>query len=149
MFLYIIFIIIIIIIIIKFLVSSHLTRIWICHLVFKFKIKREFFLPICCNYSPGTLIWNGKIWKRKQMIWEWEGKCEDFVYKVIGMYLIPKFSKDESFNAYRPISLCNLVYKNVAKVISNRIKSILARMISKEQFGFFSNRKIMDAIVMA
>ena len=36
--------------------------------------------------------------------------------------LIPKISKFVYFNDYKPISLCNLIYKFIAKFIANRIK---------------------------
>ena len=40
----------------------------------------------------------------------------------------------------------NLVYKIIANFISNIIKPVLVKFISKEQFNFLSNRKIMDSI---
>jgi len=47
---------------------------------------------------------------------------------------------------YRHISLYNLVYKIITKLISNKIKPKLVEVMSKEQFGFLANRKIVDAI---
>ena len=46
----------------------------------------------------------------------------------------------ESFSGFRPSALCNVVYKMVTKVIAERIKPKLSKFISKEQFGFLSNR---------
>jgi hypothetical protein len=60
--------------------------------------------------------------------------------------LIPKSNKPQTFGDYRPISLCNLVYKLISKVIANRIKPILSRNLSAEQFGFLEGRLIHDAI---
>jgi hypothetical protein len=60
--------------------------------------------------------------------------------------LIPKINKPQTFGDYRPISLCNLVYKVISKVIANRIKPILSRNLSAEQFGFLEGRLIHDAI---
>ena len=54
--------------------------------------------------------------------------------------LIAKNDKPTSFNDYRPISLCNMVYKIITKIIAIHIKSILEQNISNEQFGFLSNR---------
>ena len=44
--------------------------------------------------------------------------------------LIPKCDKPTSFSNYRPISLCNLVYKVISKLASNRLKPTLDRAIS-------------------
>jgi len=50
--------------------------------------------------------------------------------------LIPKVNKPSSFGDYRPISLCNLCYKFIAKIITNRIKHILSRTLLGEKLGF-------------
>jgi hypothetical protein len=60
--------------------------------------------------------------------------------------LIPKENNSVSFNDYRSISLCNLIYKVISKVLSNRIKPILERCLSVEQLGFLKGRRIQDAI---
>jgi hypothetical protein len=62
------------------------------------------------------------------------------------LVLIPKENNSLSFSDYRPISLCNLIYKVISKVISNRIKPFLARCISAEQLGFLKGKRIQDAI---
>jgi hypothetical protein len=59
--------------------------------------------------------------------------------------LIPKVSKPDTFNDFRPISLCNFVYKVISKIIASRIKDKLASSISFEQFGFLKDRLIFDA----
>jgi hypothetical protein len=49
--------------------------------------------------------------------------------------LIPKVRKPTSFGDYRPIALCNLAYKIIAKLIANRIKPILSKFLSGETTG--------------
>jgi hypothetical protein len=63
--------------------------------------------------------------------------------------LIPKSDLPQSLDEFRPISLCNHIYKVVAKVISGRIKSILSNKVSKEQFGFLEGRQNQEAIGVA
>jgi hypothetical protein len=60
--------------------------------------------------------------------------------------IIPKENKSTSFGDYRPISLCNLCYKMISKVIANQIKHILSSNLFEEQLGFLKGRRIQDAI---
>jgi hypothetical protein len=54
--------------------------------------------------------------------------------------LIPKENSSRTFGDYIPISLCNLCYKLISKVIANRIKPILSRELSVKQLGFLKGR---------
>ena len=58
-------------------------------------------------------------------------------------------SKPENFNDFRPIALCNFVYKVISKIIASRIKDKLASSISFEQFGFLKDRLIFNAVGIA
>ena len=66
-------------------------------------------------------------------------RIEGFVSKYLNstfLTLIPKGDKHVTFVYFRPISLCNLIYKVISKVIANCIKPKLAEVLSKEQFDF-------------
>lgn len=52
--------------------------------------------------------------------------------------LISKKKNLEVFSDYRPISLCNVLYKVVAKVLANRLKRIIPNIISNTQKYFCS-----------
>jgi hypothetical protein len=60
--------------------------------------------------------------------------------------LIPKVNKPNQFGDFRPISLCNLSYRIISKIIADKIKPILSRSLSEEQLGFLQGRQIQDAI---
>eukprot|EP00253_Pinus_taeda_P024520 PITA_24520 len=63
--------------------------------------------------------------------------------------LIPKTHDPESFEDFKPISLCKSVYKIIAKTIEARLKPILSRCISSEHFGFLDSHQIHEAIGVA
>eukprot|EP00253_Pinus_taeda_P014957 PITA_14957 len=61
--------------------------------------------------------------------------------------LIPKEASPSSFDRYRPISLCNSSYNIVAKLLENRIKPLLQKLISPAQGGFVKGRHILDNVI--
>lgn len=68
--------------------------------------------------------------------------------KTSHLALIPKDPNPLSFDRFRPISLCNVSYKIVTKILANRLKKLLPHVISENQGGFVPKRQITDNVIL-
>ena len=111
------------------------------------------------NKAPGPDGMNALFY---QTYWEIVG--EDVICKVLNflngvgnigdvnqthIVLIPKKKHCESPDDFRPISLCNVIYKIVAKVLANRLKLVLPVVVHESQSGFVPGRLITDNVLVA
>eukprot|EP00253_Pinus_taeda_P017716 PITA_17716 len=62
--------------------------------------------------------------------------------------LIPKGDNLEDANGFRPIALCNVIYKIITSMMARRLKPLLDKLISVEQTGFVEGRQILDGLVV-
>lgn len=63
--------------------------------------------------------------------------------------LIPNKSNPVHLTYIRPISLCNVIYKIISKVLANKLKQVIDSIISDTYRTFISGRLITDNIMTA
>ena len=63
--------------------------------------------------------------------------------------LIPKQDNSQTPDRFRPIALCNVVYKIISKVVANRLKPLLPIIVSMEQSSYVEGRQILINIIQS
>ena len=65
------------------------------------------------------------------------------------LVLLSKKGRAEELGDFRPINLLGGLYKLLAKVLANRIKNVIGRVVSLDQNTFVMGRQILDASLIA
>ena len=65
------------------------------------------------------------------------------------LVLVPKKGDVEDLRNFGQISLVGNLYKLLAKVLANRLKKVVGKVIVESQNGYVAGRQILDAILVA
>lgn len=63
--------------------------------------------------------------------------------------LIPKIDNPSHLKHFRPLSLCNVIYKILIKVITNHLKDVMPMLVSPNQCSFVMERQSSGNIILA
>ncbi|KAL0804295.1 hypothetical protein Bca101_096785 [Brassica carinata] len=63
--------------------------------------------------------------------------------------LIPKVPGADKLSDFRPISLCNTVYKVISKIIASRLQDLTPDIVQRNQVGFVKGRILSENVLLA
>lgn len=63
--------------------------------------------------------------------------------------LISEIHNSSTLSQFRPISLCNVLYKEISKILVARLKPTLSHCINDNQATFIHGRQILDNVIIA
>nr|GEV11220.1 hypothetical protein [Tanacetum cinerariifolium] len=62
--------------------------------------------------------------------------------------LIPKIHQPNKVSDFKPIACCNVIYKCISKILTNRIKGCLDKLVNISQSAFIPGRVIQDNLLI-
>ena len=98
-------------------------------------------------FQKNWLVMKGEIIRAVQEFFR-TGVMPDGVNETV-IILIPKVDEPVRMTDFRPISLCNVIYKIVARCLVNRLRPLLDEIISPSQSAFVPGRLVTDNALLA
>lgn len=100
-----------------------------------------------CFYQKHWLTVGDDVCAAVLKILKGDGMISSFNSTIIA--LVPKKCEPQYVMDFRSISLCNVVYKWVSNVMSNRLKPHMHAIISRNQSAFIPGRHITENLMLA
>ncbi|GJT33305.1 RNA-directed DNA polymerase, eukaryota, reverse transcriptase zinc-binding domain protein [Tanacetum coccineum] len=81
-------------------------------------------------------------------------KARKHIRRILGevnatlIALVPKIDTPNKVSDFRPMACCNIIYKCISKILTNRIKEGLSKVVSLNQRAFIPGRHIQDNILI-
>lgn len=67
----------------------------------------------------------------------------------MALSLIPKTVGADALGNFRPISLCNVTYKIISKILARRLQTVTPLMVSNNQSAFVQGRLLVENVLLA
>ncbi|GJU89583.1 RNA-directed DNA polymerase, eukaryota, reverse transcriptase zinc-binding domain protein [Tanacetum coccineum] len=93
---------------------------------------------------------NGFTTRFYKYAWSFIGKdvCKDEVNATL-ISLVSKMQNPNKVSDFRPIACCNVIYKCISKIVTNKIKGVIGKLVNESQSAFIAGRQITDNILLA
>lgn len=131
---------------------------WLDKLVSEEEIKKVIF-EVDLNKSPGLDNFTAKFYQSS-----WATIKDDLIKAILDFFqknkllrevnstfivLNPKSLDAATLDHFKPISLCNFLYKIITKSMANRIKKVIPELVNHTQAAFITDHNIIDNIRLA
>jgi len=74
----------------------------------------------------------------------WQGKWPSSC-NVSSITIIPKVDNPQDLKGYRPISLVGSI---ISKLLANRIKKVVTKVVDKTQSAFLAGRNLLENVLL-